>query len=168
MSENEKRKIADVIGHGAIKYADLSHHRTSDYKFDLEKMVSLEGNTSAYIQYAYARVQGIFSKGQTTEERITAEATEIQVTHSAERSLVLQLLRFGESLDQVRTDYAPNFLVDYLYETAKAYAVFNDSCPVLKAEHESILKSRLALVAVTGRILRHGLELLGIGVVPRM
>ncbi len=168
LTETEKQNIATVVGHGAIKYADLSHHRTSDYRFDLEKMVSLDGNTSAYIQYAFARVQGILAKGNTDENSISTDTREILLTHPAERSLIVQLLRFGESLDQVRADYAPNILVDYLYETAKAYAVFNDSCPVLKAADESVVKSRLALVAATGRILRQGLELLGIGVVPRM
>ncbi len=168
LSDEEKKRIADVVGHGAIKYADLVHHRTSDYKFDLEKMVSLDGNTSAYVQYAYARVQGILAKGETTETAVLTGSRPIQITHPAERALALQLLRFGESLDQVRADYAPNFLIDYLYETAKTYAVFNDGCPVLKANSEETVQSRLALVAATGRVIRCGLELLGIGVIPRM
>ena len=168
LTDEEKQNIANIVGHGAIKYADLLHHRTSDYRFDLEKMVSLDGNTSAYIQYAFARVQGILAKGNTDENAIAADTRQIMITHPAERFLALQLLRFGESLDQVRVDYAPNFLVDYLYETAKAYAVFNDNCPVLKAGDDLLVKSRLAIVAATGRVLRQGLELLGIGVVPRM
>lgn len=168
LDESEMRLIANVVGHGAIKYADLSHHRTSDYKFDLEKMVSLDGNTSAYVQYAYARVQGILSRGETDEASIAQERPQIRVSHAAERALALQLLRFGESLEQVRADYAPNFLVDYLYETAKAYAVFNDGCPVLKAHDKATMKSRLAMVTSTGRVLRQGLNLLGIDVVPRM
>jgi len=168
LDESEMRLIANVVGHGAIKYSDLSHHRTSDYKFDLEKMVSLDGNTSAYVQYAYARVQGILSRGETDETSIAQERPRISISHPAERALALQLLRFGESLEQVRADYAPNFLVDYLYETAKAYAVFNDGCPVLKADDKTTMKSRLAMVASTGRVLRQGLNLLGIDVVPRM
>jgi arginyl-tRNA synthetase len=168
LDESEMRLIANVVGHGAIKYADLSHHRTSDYKFDLEKMVSLDGNTSAYVQYAYARVQGILSRGETDEDSIASERPKVIIDHPAERALALQLLRFGESLEQVRADYAPNFLVDYLYETAKAYAVFNDGCPVLKAADEMVVKSRLTMVASTGRVLRQGLNLLGIDVVPRM
>lgn len=168
LDESEMRLIANVVGHGAIKYADLSHHRTSDYKFDLEKMVSLDGNTSAYVQYAYARVQGILSRGETDEASIAQERPQIRVSHAAERALALQLLRFGESLEQVRADYSPNFLVDYLYETAKAYAVFNDGCQVLKADDKATMKSRLAMVASTGRVLRQGLNLLGIDVVPRM
>jgi arginyl-tRNA synthetase len=168
LSDDEMRHIANVVGLGAIKYADLAHHRTSDYKFDLEKMVSLDGNTSAYVQYAYARTQGILAKGETNEHAIANEGTLLSIQHPAERALVLQLLRFGEALEQVRADHSPNFLVDYLYETARAYAVFNDGCPVLKAETEAITRSRISLVAATGKVLRQGLALLGIDVVSRM
>ncbi len=174
LSESEKQLIANTIGHGAIKYADLSHHRASDYKYDLEKMVSLDGNTSAYVQYAYARTQGILSRAERDggdlagKPNVDTAAVPIDLNEQAERALALQLLRFGESLEQVRADYAPNFLVDYLYETAKAYAVFNDNCPVLKAETPQLVQSRLALVTATGRILQVGLSLLGIGVTPRM
>lgn len=168
LSEDEQRTIAEAVGHGAIKYADLSHHRTSDYKFDLEKMVSLDGNTSAYVQYAYARAQGIMQKGDVDPATILQAATAPQLSHPAERNLALTLLRFGESLEQVRGDYAPNFLVDYLYDAAKAYAVFNDNCPVLRADDEATTRSRLMLVALTARVLETGLGLLGIQVVPRM
>ena len=168
LDADELRSIADAVGHGAIKYADLAHHRSSDYRFDLEKMVSLEGNTSAYVQYAYARVNGIMSKGGVDIERIADDAKPPVLDAPAERNLALTLLRFGECLEQVRADYAPNFLVDYLYDTAKAYAIFNDSCPVLKAGDETLTKSRLVLVALTARVLRQGLELLGIKVIPRM
>ncbi len=168
LSDEEKQTIANTVGHGAIKYADLSHHRASDYKYDLEKMVSLDGNTSAYVQYAYARTQGILSRAGRSESDVVAEQAPWILKESAERALAIQLLKLGESLEQVRADYAPNFLVDYLYETAKAYAVFNDTCPVLKAESPELIRSRLALVTATGRVIREGLALLGIGVVPRM
>lgn len=168
LSESEQKEIAAAVGHGAIKYADLSHHRTSDYKFDLEKMISLDGNTSAYVQYAYARVQGIMQKGGLDLATVMRTAVPPQLTEPAERALALTLLRFGESLQQVRADYAPNFLVDYLYDTAKAYAVFNDSCPVLRAGDEETTRSRLTLVALTARVLETGLNLLGIKVVDRM
>jgi arginyl-tRNA synthetase len=168
LDDAEKMHIATSVGIGAIKYADLSHHRTSDYKFDLEKMVSLDGNTSAYVQYAYARVRGILQKGNIDPDQIRQAGFTPEITETAERSLALTLLRFGESLEQVRSDYAPNFLVDYLYDAAKAYAVFNESCPVLKADDEKTTRSRLVLVALTARVLREGLGLLGIGVVPRM
>jgi len=168
MDDAEKQQIAAAVGHGAIKYADLSHHRTSDYKFDLQKMVSLDGNTSAYIQYAYARVNGIMQKGGVGLEEIAAFDGAALIQEAAERSLAMTLLKFGESLEQVRADDAPNFLVDYLYETARAYAVFNDNCPVLKASDDQTMRSRLVLVATTARVLQQGLELLGIRVVPRM
>jgi len=168
LSEAEQQEIAAAVGHGAIKYADLSHHRTSDYKFDLEKMISLDGNTSAYVQYAYARVQGIMHKGGVDVATVMQTAVAPQLHEPAERALAMILLRFGESLQQVRGDYAPNFLVDYLYDTAKAYAVFNDSCPVLRAGDAETTRSRLMLVALTARVLETGLGLLGIKVVDRM
>jgi len=168
MDDAEKQQIAAAVGHGAIKYADLSHHRTSDYKFDLQKMVSLDGNTSAYVQYAYARVNGIMQKGGVGLEEIAAFDHAALISDPAERSLAMTLLRFGESLEHVRNDNAPNFLVDYLYETARAYAVFNDNCPVLKASDDQTTRSRLVLVATTARVLQQGLDLLGIRVVPRM
>lgn len=168
LGDAEKQQIASVVGHGAIKYADLSHHRTSDYKFDLQKMISLDGNTSAYVQYAYARIHGIMQKGGVSVEEIAGFDAGLQLSEPSERALAIILLKFGEALAQVRADYAPNFLVDYLYETARTYAVFNDSCPVLKAGDEKTSRSRLILVAATARVLRQGLELLGIQVVPRM
>jgi arginyl-tRNA synthetase len=168
LGDDEKRQIASVVGHGAIKYADLSHHRTSDYRFDLQKMVSLDGNTSAYIQYAYARVHGIMQRGGVGLDEIARFESYPQITDPAERALAIILLKFGEALEQVRADYAPNFLVDYLYETARTYAVFNDNCPVLKAGDEQTARSRLMLVAATALVLRKGLHLLGIEVVPRM
>ncbi|HBJ38874.1 MAG TPA: arginine--tRNA ligase [Planctomycetaceae bacterium] len=168
MDDFEKRQIASVVGHGAIKYADLSHHRTSDYKFDLQKMVSMDGNTSTYIQYAYARVSGIMQKGGTELQQIARFSNAPLLDDPSERALAMTLLKFGESLAQVRAEYAPNFLVDYLYETARAYAVFNENCPVLKASDDQTTRSRLVLVATTARVLRQGLELLGIQVVARM
>ena len=168
LDAEEQQRIAEAVGHGAIKYADLSHHRTSDYRFSLEKMVALDGNTSAYVQYAYARTQGILRAGGVSEADVVAAAYAVQLDTEAERELALSLLRMPEALSQVRDDYAPSALVDYLYDTARRYAVFNDNCPVLKAEAESVRHSRLALVALTGRMLRTGLNLLGIEVVPRM
>lgn len=168
LDDEERRRIASVVGHGAIKYADLTHHRTSDYRFDLDKMVALDGNTSAYIQYAYARALGILHKGGRTPEAIANSPPTPVLSEPAERGLALTLLRFGESLQQVRADDAPNFLVDYLYDAAKAYAVFNDHCPVLKAGSDEVMESRLVLVALATRVLKTGLGLLGIQVVPRM
>ncbi len=173
LSEQEKREIADCVGIGAIKYADLAHHRTSDYKFSLEKMVSLDGNTAAYVQYAYARVQGILRGAETSEAEICARAEKkkdrvMVAGQPAERSLLLSLLQFEEVLQQVREEYAPNLLVDFLYDIAKKLAVMYEQCPVLKAEDAETRASRLAIVTLAARILRQGLQLLGIGVVPRM
>ena len=170
MDEAEQRQVAEVVGIGAIKFADLAHHRSSDYKFDLDKMVALDGSTAAYVQYAYARTRSIIRRSGLSENEIIHAVDESTLTFSdpAERNLVLTFLRFEEALTNVHQDYAPNQLVDYLLEMAKAYAVFNERCPVLKAESEPIGKMRLVLVCLTSRILKLGLALLGIDVVERM
>lgn len=168
LSDSEKQSIARIVGHGAIKYADLAHNRTSDYKFSLEKMVALEGNTSAYIQYSYARMQSILGRAETTEQQVIDDAATILIGDPAERALVLRLLQFSEAIDQSLEDYRPNVIVDYLYDVAKAYSTFYEQCPVLKATDDATLLSRLAIVTVTARTLRQGLQLLGIDVVPRM
>ena len=170
MTAEEQRAIAEAVGIGAIKYADLAHHRTSDYRFSLDKMIALDGNTATYIQYSYARTEGILRRAGVDAASI-AEAVDrqgIAWTHPAERDLARALLRLEETLESVRQDYAPNQLADYLYETAKAYAVFNDQCSVLKAESEQTQATRLLLVVLCGRVLKMGLSLLGIRAVSRM
>ncbi|MEM9365928.1 MAG: arginine--tRNA ligase [Planctomycetota bacterium] len=175
MDEDEQQRVAESVGLGAIKYADLSHHRTSDYRFDVNKMVSLDGNTATYIQYSYARTQGILRKAAdngipTTVSGVLAKAQDqpLRFYHPHERGLALMLLRFEESLITMRELYAPNVLCDYLYETAKTYSSFNDNCRVLGNEEDAITQTRLALVIATGRVLQCGLQLLGIRVVDRM
>jgi arginyl-tRNA synthetase len=168
LTEEQQQNIAKIVGIGAIKYADLSHHRTSDYIFSLEKMVSLDGNTAAYVQYSYARMQGILRRAGVTEEQLCKRTTNWQLTNSAERELAIQLIRFPEVFQAALQDYLPNLLVDYLYELSRRYAVFFEQCPVLSASDEGLRDSRLGLCAITGRVLRTGLSLLGIGVVPRM
>ena len=170
MDAEEQDNIAEAVGIGAIKFADLSHHRTSDYRFNLDKMVALDGNTSAYVQYSYARMQKILQNANASDDDVAALVREhgVEFTHIAERNLVLQLIRFEEALNTVHKDYAPNHLVDYLLETAKAYSRFNDNCHVLKAESESIRATRLAIVFHCKQTLGKGLNLLGIDVVPRM
>lgn len=170
MDATEQEMVAETVGIGAIKFADLSHHRTSDYRFSLEKMVALDGNTSTYVQYSYARTQKILEKSEKCESDIIQMVDEhnIEFTHPAERHLALMLMKFHEALQNVYTDYAPNQLVEYLLETSKAYSKFNDSCHVLRAESEAIRTTRLILVSLTGRVLQTGLGLLGVGVVPRM
>ena len=170
MDAEEQENIAEAVGIGAIKFADLSHHRTSDYRFNLDKMVALDGNTSAYVQYSYARMEKILQKANANDEDVATMVKEygLEFTHIAERNLVLQLIKFEEALTTVHKDYAPNHLVDYLLETAKAYSRFNDNCHVLKAESESIRATRLAIVVHCKQTLGKGLHLLGIDVVPRM
>ena len=170
MDESEQEMIAEAVGIGAIKFADLSHHRTSDYSFSLSKMVALDGNTSAYVQYSFARTQKILEKAEKCESDVVdlIETHGVQFTHPAERSLALKLIQFEEALQSVHKEYAPNLLVDYLLETSKAYSKFNDNCHVLRAESEAIQATRLALVTLSGRTLQLGLSLLGVNVVPRM
>lgn len=166
LPEDEKRKIAHVVGIGAVKYADLSQHRLSDYVFDLDKMLSLEGNTAPYMQYAYARIRSIFRKNKSdkNDEQITDS---IVIEHPAERTLVLKLLQFAEAIESATSDYFPHLLCNYLYDLAGAFTTFYESCPVLKSS-EPIRSSRLQLCQLTARTLRTGLGLLGIGTVEQM
>jgi arginyl-tRNA synthetase len=170
MEDSEQETIAETVGIGAIKFADLSHHRTSDYKFNLDKMVALEGNTSTYVQYSYARTQKILERSEKAEADVLAmvKSNGIDFSHPAERTLALTLLKFEEALVAVHKEYAPNLLVDYLLETSKIYSRFNDNCHVLRAETEIAQATRLMLVTLCGRVLQTGLGLLGVGVVPRM
>jgi arginyl-tRNA synthetase len=169
MDEAEKRLVAEIVGIGAIKYADLSHNRESNYIFDMDKMVQLEGNTAAYIQYSYARTRSILRKADAqgwTHDKW--RAAELDLRAPIEVALGLQLLRFEEMLQQSMQDYLPNFITEYLFETARTFSSFFDQCPVLKAETESMGLSRLKLTHLVGQTLRVGLDLLGIKVVERM
>lgn len=167
-SEHEKREVANIVGHGAIKYADLSHNRTSDYEFNIDKMVSLEGNTATYIQYMFARTGSIIRRSELEINESNLDQFPIQINDRAERDLALALLQFEDALQQVTVEYLPNILTAYLFGLAKQFATFFEECPVLKAETETTKRSRLAMCFATGKVLRQGLELLGIGVVPRM
>ena len=164
----ERQRIAAVVGHAAIKYADLSHNRTSDYVFSYDKMMALEGNTATYMQYSYARVQSIFARGHIDVDALRTAGTPLEIAHAAERALALELLRFSEALQEVATDYRPNHLTNYLFELAKKYSVFFEHCPVLKADGPQQRQSRLRLCDLTARTIQLGLELLGIDVVDRM
>lgn len=169
MDESEKRQVAEIVGIGAIKYADLSHNRESDYKFDMDKMVQLEGNTAAYIQYSYARTRSIIRKADLQGwKQAKWQSVGLELPTPIEVSLGLQLLRFEETLQHSMHDYFPNFITEYLFETAKLFGSFFDQCPVLKAETEELGLSRLKLTYLVGQTLKVGLELLGIEVVERM
>jgi len=168
LDEAERKHIADVIGHAAIKYADLSHNRTSNYTFSYSKMMALHGNTATYMQYSYARVHGIFSKGDVDIEQLRNSQAEFNLQHPAERALGLELLRFGDALVDMTFDYRPNLLTGYLFELAKQYSVFFENCHVLRAENEDVRNSRLLLCDLTARTIKQGLTLLGIDVVSKM
>jgi arginyl-tRNA synthetase len=169
MDDHEKRRIAETVGIGAIKYADLSHNRTSDYVFDMDKMVRLEGNTSTYIQYSYARTQSILRKAADKgwSENVWSAAP-LKLEAPIEITLGLQLAKYEEILLQSMQDYTPNLITEYLFETARLFSSFFDQCPVLRADTEVEAWSRLKLSALVGRTLQSGLGLLGIGVVDRM
>jgi arginyl-tRNA synthetase len=168
LSEDERRQVAEVVGIGALKYADLSQNRTSDYVFSFDKMAALDGNTAPYMQMAYTRVRGIYRKGDIEIESIRHSDAKIILDHPAERGLGIALLRFSEALDEVVKDYRPNQLTAYLYDLSKSYSTFFENCPVLKAETEELRTSRLLLCDLTARTIKQGLELLGIGVVEKM
>jgi arginyl-tRNA synthetase len=167
LSEADRRHVAETVGIGAIKYADLAQNRTTDYVFSFDKMLELKGNTAAYMQYAAARVEGIFSRGGVDREALRRGGHRVLVSSAQERALALELVRFGEALEDVEADSRPNVLTAWLYDLAGAYSTFYDSLPVLKAEGPD-RDSRLALCDLTGRVLRRGLELLGIGTVEKM
>jgi arginyl-tRNA synthetase len=168
LSSDERRHISEIVGHAAIKYADLSHNRTSDYIFSLDKMVALEGNTATYMQYSYARTQSIFVKGDVDVTALRRTSAPISLDHPMERALALGLLRFEEGLEETLADYRPNQLTTYLYHLATQFSRFYQQCKVLDVESTGMRHSRLVLCDLTGRMIRLGLNLLGIGVVDRM
>lgn len=168
LSPEDRRRIAETVGIGALKYADLSQNRTSDYVFSYDKMLAMNGNTGTYMQYAYARVRNIFARGGVDIEALRNEGVSIRLDTPAERALGLELLRFGEAIETAVKDYRPNQLTSYLFELAGLYSTFYEECPVLKAETEELRRSRLLLCDLTARTIRQGLELLGIDVVEKM
>jgi arginyl-tRNA synthetase len=166
MDDATRRQVAETVGIGAIKYADLSQNRTTDYVFSFDKMLQLTGNTAAYMQYAVARVEGICAKGSVDRSALRT-ARPVLLAAPQERALALGLVRFAEVLEDVEADNRPNLLTTWLYDLAGRYSTFYDALPVLKAEGDTCA-SRLALCDLTGRVLRQGLDLLGIGTVERM
>jgi arginyl-tRNA synthetase len=168
LSAEERRQIAEVVGLGAVKYADLSQNRTSDYVFNWDKMLAMDGNTATYMQYAYARVRSIFRKGGEAESRFRSDPPSVSLEQPQERALALQILRFQETLEAAGEEYKPNLITSYLWDLAKTYSGFYDACPVLKAETPALRQSRLLLSDLTARVIQRGLELLGIRTVERM
>ncbi len=166
--DEQLEQIAKVVGIGALKYADLSQNRASDYKFSYDKMLELKGNTATYLQYLYARVQGVFREGDIDPTRLRNDPPEIILGNDVERQLAIMLTRFSEALDESMVDYRPNILAQYMFELAQQFFRFYDQCHVLKAEDASLRQSRLALCDITARTIRQGLSLLGIHVIDRM
>jgi arginyl-tRNA synthetase len=160
----EKDALAELIGISAVKFTELSHHRTSDYIFDLEKMVAMEGDTAPYLQYSYVRCRSIFRK---LGEEVRLDREGLVLAASEEIHLARMLARYGEAVPTVLDGFRPNLLANYLLELARAYHSFFQACPVLKAEGAS-RKTRLVLCELTARILQQGLGLLGIEVPERM
>lgn len=162
-SEKEKREIAEVIGIGSVKYAELSQFRMTDYIFDWDTMLALKGNTAPYLINAYVRTRAIFRKLGSDFEPGGA----ITLTADAEKDLVLKLAQFSETVPAALSDFRPNTLANYLYELATTYHKFWEACPVLK-EEGAVRETRLALCELTGQILRKGLGLLGIRTTEKM
>jgi arginyl-tRNA synthetase len=163
LSEDEKIGIAEKIGIGAIKYADLSQYRMTDYVFSWEKMLSLQGNTAPYLQNAYVRIRSIFRKAGESAPKIET----LVLGDSAEITLAKRLCQFAEIVPQVLNDFRPNILANYLFELANSFHTFYEACPVLKSE-EPVRSSRLALCELTAHVLQRGLDLLGIQVPEKM
>ncbi len=171
LSTGEKEKIAKAVGIGAVKYADYSNNRTSDYIFSFERMLAMEGNTAPYMQYAYARIKSIGRKAQERgidDQAELRDIKEMNLTEPAELDLAKHLIRYGEAIETAVSDYRPNYLTNYLYELAQKFSVFYTNCPVLTAEPDK-RPTRLLLCDLTARTIKHGLsELLGIDVVEQM
>ena len=168
LSADGQRSVAETVGIGGLKYADLAHDRESDYKFSLKKMLQLNGDTATYLQYFYARCRAIFRKGETTPAAVLASGAQITLGQPEERALAIGLLRFAEALNVVEADFRPHHLTVYLFDLAKTYGGFYEKCPVLKADTAAQKQSRLLLCDLTARTIAHGLRLLGIGVEEKM
>src|SRR5690606_4071222 len=163
-----RRQVAEVVGIGGIKYADLRINRESDYVFDWDTMLNMKGDTATYMQYAYARTQGILRKGGVDPDLLRERPAAITLSEPAERALAIKLCRLTETLEATARELKPNLLTQYLFETANEFSVFYDQCPVLKDVDETTRSSRLQLVDLTGRMIQHGLGLLGIETCAQM
>ncbi|WP_313121312.1 arginine--tRNA ligase [Pantoea septica] len=165
MSEAELQQLAEVVGIGAVKYADLSKSRTTDYIFDWDNMLAFEGNTAPYMQYAYTRVLSVFRKAGVDVDTIDAP---LAITEDREAQLATRLLQFEETITQVARDGTPHVMCAYLYDLAGLFSGFYEHCPILSAEDEATRQSRLQLAALTAKTLKQGLDTLGIKTVERM
>ena len=166
LSEQEKADVIEAVGIGSVKYADLSKNRTTDYVFDWDNMLSFEGNTAPYMQYAYTRIRSIFNRSQIALSDV--EQAQLSITDEKERALAIKLLQFEEAVQVVGKDGTPHVLCAYLYELAGAFSSFYEHCPILNHDDQQVKLSRLKLALLTERTLKQGLDLLGIKTVEKM
>ena len=166
LSDQEKADVIEAVGIGSVKYADLSKNRTTDYVFDWDNMLSFEGNTAPYMQYAYTRIRSIFNRSQIALSEV--EQAQLSITDEKERALAIKLLQFEEAIQIVAKDGTPHVLCTYLYELAGVFSSFYEHCPILNNEDQQVKLSRLKLALLTERTLKQGLGLLGIKTVEKM
>jgi arginyl-tRNA synthetase len=164
LTEAARRNISRVVGVGALKYAELSKNRTTDYIFDWDTMLSFEGNTAPYLQYAYTRIRSVFRRAEVEPNTLTAE---MSVSEPAEIALAVKLLQFEEALDAFTEDFQANILCNYLFELAGLFMSFYEKCPILQSA-DDVKNSRLVLADLTAITLKQGLTLLGIETVEQM
>ncbi|EEJ4136135.1 arginine--tRNA ligase [Salmonella enterica subsp. enterica serovar Manhattan] len=166
MSADELEKLANAVGIGAVKYADLSKNRTTDYIFDWDNMLAFEGNTAPYVQYAYTRVLSVFRKADIDEQALASAP--VIISEDREAQLAARLLQFEETLTVVAREGTPHVMCAYLYDVAGLFSGFYEHCPILSAENDAIRNSRLKLAQLTAKTLKLGLDTLGIETVERM
>ncbi len=166
MPADELEKLANAVGIGAVKYADLSKNRTTDYIFDWDNMLAFEGNTAPYMQYAYTRVLSVFRKADINESALAN--AQVVISEDREAQLAARLLQFEETLTVVAREGTPHVMCAYLYDVAGLFSGFYEHCPILSAENEEIRNSRLKLAQLTAKTLKLGLDTLGIETVERM
>ncbi len=165
LDSEEKTNIARTVAMAAVKYADLSKHRTTDYIFDWDNMLAFEGNTAPYMQYAYTRVASIFAKAGISMDELSGE---IKLTEDKEKALIAKLLQFEEAVQSVAREGQPHIMCSYLFELAGQFSSFYEACPILNNEDDAIKQSRLKLAALTAKTIKQGLDLLGIETLERM
>ena len=168
LDESTRAAVAETVGLGGIKYADLHHNRESDYQFSWDKMLATNGDSATYMQYACARILGIFRRGEISRESLRDEAPAIVLEDDAERALAMALNRFADAVDITVVERRPNVLTGYLFETANTFSTFYNTCSVLKEEDPARRLSRLALCDLAARVFETGLELLGIASCDQM
>ncbi|WP_079960537.1 arginine--tRNA ligase [Salmonella enterica] len=166
MTADELEKLANAVGIGAVKYADLSKNRTTDYIFDWDNMLAFEGNTAPYMQYAYTRVLSVFRKADIDEQALASAP--VIISEDREAQLAARLLQFEETLTVVAREGTPHVMCAYLYDVAGLFSGFYEHCPILSAENDAIRNSRLKLAQLTAKTLKLGLDTLGIETVERM